>query len=547
MPKKTENSAELLRTQGALDAALAKLSNTEHQLETNNTMMKELVRTLEETREELAREKSYVAQAFDNDEELIRIKDELQKAEERCKELEKEISSLNQVIEDSQAKRNTQAEETDNIMATEMAVLAKQLEAAKETLKGECKEKESQLELMRKEFGEKVTELDDAKKDICDKMAALDDMKKRVTEKETQLKNIQEENLKTTAELKNAKKALEEEIAVLSKKECDVYQAEGPEDLSKESAQDIEKQEVRTKRVEKEIEEKDAELKSVKSESRRRINELESELVECKKEMKKLHSEDSLKELEKQLEESTKALDKKNSQVIARNNTIKRLEMSLAEKEKHLSEMEKLPKENNLKTKEELKTLRRRLVQADKEREESKDMMAKKNVTLEETRLELEGLKREYDEKSAKFLEELQEVRAEIDVEKEETKKKDERIQSLEEKLNSQQLKNACLQTQLENEKRNVLEKEKAVEEASKEMCNARSASVNELDEKKKRLASMDGKVHELKDELSTANETTSRLQTEIQRYKNQVVPDLEHKVRFLEEGMARSDERIKV
>ena len=556
-PKKTENSAELLRTQGALDAALAKLSNTEHQLETNNTMMKELVRTLEETREELAREKSYVAQAFDNDEELIRIKDELQKAEERCKELEKEISSLNQVIEDSQAKRNTQAEETDNIMATEMAVLAKQLEAAKgemhhakaelETFKGECKEKESQLEKMKKEFGEKVTELDDAKKDICDKMAALDDMKKRVTEKETQLKTIQEENLKTTAELKNAKKALEEEIAVLSKKECDVYQAEGPEDLSKESAQDIEKQEVRTKRVGKEIEEKDAELKSVKSESRRRINELESELVECKKEMKKLHSEDSLKELEKQLEESTKALDKKNSQVIARNNTIKRLEMSLAEKEKHLSEMEKLPKENNLKTKEELKTLRRRLVQADKEREESKDMMAKKNVTLEETRLELERLKREYDEKSAKFLEELQEVRAEIDVEKEETKKKDERIQSLEEKLNSQQLKNACLQTQLENEKRNVLEKEKAVEEASKEMCNARSASVNELDEKKKRLASMDGKVHELKDELSVANETTSRLQTEIQRYKNQVVPDLEHKVRFLEEGMARSDERIKV
>ena len=288
-------------------------------------------------------------------------------------------------------------------------------------------------------------------------------------------------------------------------------------------------------------------MKSVKSESRRRINELESELVECKKEMKKLHSEDSLKELEKQLEESTKALDKKNSQVIARNNTIKRLEKSLAEKETHLSEMEKLPKENNLKTKEELKTLRRRLVQADKEREESKDMMAKKNMTLEETRLELERLKREYDEKSAKFLEELQEVRAEIDVEKEETKKKDERIQSLEEKLNSQQLKNACLQTQLENEKRNVLEKEKAVEEASKEMCNARSASVNELDEKKKRLASMDGKVRELKDELSTANETTSRLQTEIQRYKNQVVPDLEHKVRLLEEGMARSDERIKV
>ena len=288
-------------------------------------------------------------------------------------------------------------------------------------------------------------------------------------------------------------------------------------------------------------------MESVKSESRRKINELKIGLAECNKEMMKLYDDDSLKELEKQLEESTIALDKKNSQVIARNNIIKRLEISLAEKEKLLSEMEKLPKEANLRTKEELKTLRRRLVQADKEREETKEMMAKMDGTLEETRMELDKLKRENDKKSAKFLKELQEARAEIEGEKEEMKKKDERIQSLEGKLNSQQLKNACLQAQLDNEKRNVLEKEKAVEEASKEMCNVRNASVIELDETKKRLASMDGKVNELKDELSAAHETTSRLQTEIQRYESQVIPDLENKVRSLEEEMTRSDERIKV
>ncbi|PFX33873.1 hypothetical protein AWC38_SpisGene1313 [Stylophora pistillata] len=267
---KTENSADLLRTQGALNAAWVKLTDAEHQLETNlNTMMKELVRTLEQTKEELARERSYVAQAFDNDEELIRIKDtmkymnaiycedrasyvrikdELQKAEQRCKELEKEISSLNQVIEDSQAKKNALAKETDNVIsekATEMAALTKKLEAATqevrdakaevEAIKGEYKEKESRLELMKKEFGEKVTELDNTKKDICDKMAALNDLRKQVTEKETELKNIKEENLKTTAELK---KALEEEIAVLSKKECELFQANRSVDLNKESAQD---------------------------------------------------------------------------------------------------------------------------------------------------------------------------------------------------------------------------------------------------------------------------------------------------------------------
>lgn len=43
--------------------------------------MKELVRMLEEIREELVRERSYVVQVFDNDEEMIRIKEELKKVE----------------------------------------------------------------------------------------------------------------------------------------------------------------------------------------------------------------------------------------------------------------------------------------------------------------------------------------------------------------------------------------------------------------------------------------------------------------------------------
>lgn len=85
---KTENSADLLRTQGALNAALAKLKDTEHQLDTKkHNSERILVRTSEQTKEELSHERSYVVQAFDNDDELIRVKDELQKAEQRCKEL----------------------------------------------------------------------------------------------------------------------------------------------------------------------------------------------------------------------------------------------------------------------------------------------------------------------------------------------------------------------------------------------------------------------------------------------------------------------------
>jgi len=74
-PKVETDVDELSRTKGALGATMAKLVDAEKQLETRDSMMKELVRTMEETREELARERSYVAQAFDNDEEMIRIKE----------------------------------------------------------------------------------------------------------------------------------------------------------------------------------------------------------------------------------------------------------------------------------------------------------------------------------------------------------------------------------------------------------------------------------------------------------------------------------------
>ncbi|KAJ7363559.1 hypothetical protein OS493_009718 [Desmophyllum pertusum] len=90
-PKAMADADELSRLKGALDATMAKLADTEKHLETKDSMMKELVRTLEETRDELARERSYVAQAFDNDEELIRIKEELQKAEAQTKELAENV------------------------------------------------------------------------------------------------------------------------------------------------------------------------------------------------------------------------------------------------------------------------------------------------------------------------------------------------------------------------------------------------------------------------------------------------------------------------
>lgn len=93
-----ENAGEIEKLKAALEVVKGKLADAENNLENKESLMKELVRSLEETRDELARERSYVAQAFDNDEELIRIKDELQKAEVKTADLEKDLASKDQVI-----------------------------------------------------------------------------------------------------------------------------------------------------------------------------------------------------------------------------------------------------------------------------------------------------------------------------------------------------------------------------------------------------------------------------------------------------------------
>ena len=85
------------------------------------------------------------------------------------------------------------------------------------------------------------------------------------------------------------------------------------------------------------------------------------------------------------------------------------------------------------------------------------------------------------------------------------------------------------------------------MQEAKEELNSAKSSSATELDEARTRLASTEEKVQELEDEVFTANKTTSRIQDEIQKYQNEVVPALENRVKALEEELLRSGERVKV
>ena len=103
------------------------------------------------------------------------------------------------------------------------------------------------------------------------------------------------------------------------------------------------------------------------------------------------------------------------------------------------------------------------------------------------------------------------------------------------------------MQTQLENEKRSLQEKENTVQATKEELNSVRSKSSTEIGDAKKRLESTEEKVQKLEDEVFTANEESSRVQAEIQRYEEEIVPGLENKIKALEEENLRSSLKFKV
>ena len=335
-----ENAGEIEKLKAALEVARGKLSDAENNLENKESLMKELVRSLEETRDELARERSYVAQAFDNDEELIRIKDELQKAEVKTADLEKDlaskdqvITSLKQMVEIAKDEGKEITSQDEEAKKDEVEELMKQLEKAKEEVreakdevvktKSEFAGKDLLLEEVKRERDEKAFELGSVEKELSEKKVDLEDNEKKIAELQTELRCLKEENEKRGLELKKAREENLEYFFANMRKGTIKSGKNNEIEISSEKS-------LRVKELEKEIDAKSNELEKLTCEYNGKIGELEAELTQCRTEIEKFRKEDAIKELEGQLEESTKALDKKNSQVIARNNTIKKLEIGRA-------------------------------------------------------------------------------------------------------------------------------------------------------------------------------------------------------------------------
>ena len=190
-----------------------------------------------------------------------------------------------------------------------------------EKFKAESISKDSELELAKNEIKEKTSKLEGASRQISENLAALEGMQKQMIEIEAELQTVKEDNLKKSVELE---RVLEEKLEILAKHKGHDHHNRITAGSGAGGDPEMVKQAARVNEVEEDLREKSLELKNAKSEYTRKIDELKTELSGCKKEMKKLHSEDAEKEIEQQLEESTKALDKKNSPVIARKRKRKR-------------------------------------------------------------------------------------------------------------------------------------------------------------------------------------------------------------------------------
>ena len=187
--KSAPDTADMKQVNVALESAMSKHAEAERNLEMKETMMTELVRTLEETREERARDKSFVTRASDDEEQMIRLKDELQAVKAQNEALETDLVTKEETIEFLRKlaeKGQAQALET-----------ASQISDAEEKITS----KETELERER-EIAQKATELDNARREVSKKDKELQNAKEEAYKEDSDLK-------KTEVKLCEMKEAVE--------------------------------------------------------------------------------------------------------------------------------------------------------------------------------------------------------------------------------------------------------------------------------------------------------------------------------------------------
>ncbi|XP_031556529.1 kinesin-like protein KIF20B [Actinia tenebrosa] len=549
--KEHEKENEEKCSKEGLETALAsKLANLREQLLARDELMKELVQSLEETREQVELDKGDLVML--NNKQKIRIV-----------ELEDELETLKKAVsEDDSDKRfeslkeQLKKAETDSIKAKEqMEMSGFEKEEIKCAL-DDAKTKEGEL---KNQIAEAKQEVEELKKCFTEAKENISSLEKTLESKNTQLMELQTD-AKKDLEMKNKLGASNKRQAELERQ---VKEQESELKTTLSELEELKTEKVSLDKAKLEIEKLSENLATKELRVKELVNELEdvkNKLQQENKENSKASEEGNdderkekrsdaknkdktkeIKELEKQLEVTTRALDKKNSQLISRNNALKRLELSLSEKEAKISELTKEKGQGlqtpskDLRTREEIRTLRRRVVQADKDTEELKQK-------VQEYQSKFEEVSKQQEEKSKEVLQlqeklevsenRVKELENNFNDVKEESLKDKEKLEANEKKIEVYRLQQSELKEKTE-------ETAKLLEQMKEEIENAK----NEKQEKIKELEDVKNKAELYEKRVEELN----LQQSENVKESDERVTSLMEKLKSAEEELKRNVERLQM
>lgn len=510
----------------ALDAANAKLTKLEQETSSKSAKALEILKALEEANtrvgelEEMLETKKQEVDVLNDKVESLEMSKE--KAKELFGKLEDEVSRQEKTLVELEKLKHLKTElnnENSRIVnelqckekelknaATELEQLTEKLENLAK-VNGELriintnlqeKEKKREQEKEQQQESENITKIvmEDKEKQREQEQKSLEAANKIVLEaKEKEIQKLQAANQKLINDMVvNAQKSEEHQ------KEKETMLAENIL-LKAEVEQLTDKQQ----RAAKENEELKSRLDS--TEKVVSVEEETGDVTQTKSSSKEFQ------ELEKQLKATTIALDKKNSQLISRNNAVKRLELSLSEKEAKILELTKSQNTpstpgRDLRVKEEVKTLRRRLVQADKDSEEYKQKL------------------HNHENKIADLNKHAEDMNCQLNAAHDKERKYEEQIESLEDKVKQLNEKVLTVERDLKEVQEKWVLATKMIEEkedALQRYSVQQGESKDKEQEYNKEIEQLQEELKISREKMENKNQEISQLKVEAQNYSKKM------------------------
>ncbi|XP_048577376.1 kinesin-like protein KIF20B isoform X3 [Nematostella vectensis] len=507
----SKEASEVANLRDALEKANSKVAHSEEILALKAARLKELVNELDKMKKDLDAQKQAIEESRSEESGIIG------EMEEKLKESKDKISKLEGTLNDK----------------------AKALEKAHLSLK----EAETKLEEMStnnvkavEESNEKITSL---KALINQKDDALEKIKASLKEAEERFQELN----RTLEEVQKEKNALESKIEELTQKSETLMgkHSDKEKELEKATTESVKFSHEKDASIDEEItfkKVKPLEVVTIKptrssNGARQRKRSRKGDESETKDEPQ------IVVELEKQLEASTRALDKKNTQLIARNNTIKRLELNIIEKNKKIDDLEVLKMKSSTpltpgrdqRTREELRALRKRAREAENEVDDVKEKLRDAEKKLKSAQKDVVEITEEKEglQKMATAFEQLIEekegyitvLKKELQDLNDQKEKKSNELLHQEKLLKEKQQQSACVEKQVEQElallrcelaeaKQRAETAEAAIVETSASLAQGKAQQEDDIKSLMEKIASKEAELRELGEKLTKSEQEKS-------------------------------------